>query len=258
MAASFVADLFTNPVTSTTNNTTITGSTNTSVAAGDTCFFYFSCRGGTSTAQAVTISGLPGDAVIEGSGSAAIGTLQTSRTGSPANALIRVYLPSGMSTAQSITGTWVQSGSRKVMDAVVWTSVANSNAQATGVNNNTGSTPDCGTSGATTTTTGCHHACWCWNSSVSTNSGVAGNDQEGAMTERTDKLVGASTFSYLYAEDRVSTAAHAGGQTALVTVTNSLASWSGVQGVWDGAAAATTSLPPLRRDAPVRNILLRR
>lgn len=254
MAASFVADLFTNPVTSVTNSTTITGSTNTAVAAGDTCFFFFSARGGTDVNQAVSISGLPGDAVIEGSGASFIGTLQTSRTGSPASACIRVHCPTGMSTAQSITGTWVQSNSRKVMDAVVWTGVANANAQATGVNNNTGSTPDCGTSGATTTTNGVHMACWGWNSAASTNSGTAGSDTEGTMTERTDQLVGASTFHYLYAEDRIVTAAHAGGETALVTVSGTLASWCGVQGIWAGSTPA--SLPPRRR--AYSNVLARR
>lgn len=242
MAASFVADLYTSPVTSTVTGTTIAGATNTAVTAGDTAFLFLSSRGGTTTGQNVTISGLPGDAVIEGNGAGGIGTLQTSRTvtaGSPAVACLRVYFPSGMSSGTTITGTWAESVTRKAMDGVIWTGVANSNLQASQVAEGSGAPVTCGTTGASTTTTGVHCVAWGLNSTLSTNSGASEADTEGSMTERTDQLVGASTFHYLMAADRVVTAAHAGGETATITITNAVAGWVGVQAIWDGATAVT-------------------
>lgn len=227
MAAAFVADLYTNPVTSTTNSTTIAGATNTAVSAGNTVFLGAIARG--ATAGTATISGLPGDAVTE--------SLNSNRAGSPACNLWRIYLPSGMSTSTTITVTWDTSCSRKVMDAVVWSGVGNANAQASQTANAADSSPTTGTSGATTTTTGVHVVLWCWQSTLSTNSGASPTDTEGAMNERTDQLVGASTFAYMYMADKTVTAAHAGGETGTVTVTNTLASWAGVQAIWDGATA---------------------
>jgi hypothetical protein len=247
VAASFVADLFTSPVTDVTSSTTIAGATNTAVSAGNTVFLFLSARGGTTTGQCVTISGLPGDAVIEGNGAGGIGTLQSSRTvtaGSPAVACLRVYLPTGMTSATTITGTWAEWATRKAMDGVVWTGVANSNLQASAVAEGSGAPVTTGTTGATTTTTGVHCVAWGLNSTLSTNSGASEADTEGSMNERTDQLVGASTFHYLMAADRVVTAAHAGGETATITITNAVAGWVGVQAIWDGATAV---VPPQKR-----------
>lgn len=249
MAASFVGLLFSSPITSTTNSTTITGSTSNAVAAGDTIFFVVNARGGTTTAQCVTISGLPGDAVLEGNTSGDIGTLQTSNVGSPAVALVRAYCPTGMSASTSLTGTWVQAASRKVMAAVVWTGVANSNNQAHQVSTGSGGTSlGAGTTGATTTTTGVHVAVWGLNSTSGTITYTPGNDEEGAMNERVEQVVGASNFHYSYQEDKTVTAAHAGGMTALVTASAAPATWVSVQGIWDGA----TAVPPRKNFLPSR------
>jgi hypothetical protein len=258
MAASRVGLLFSSPITSVTSSTTIAGATTSAVAAGDTAFFYMGARGGTTTAQFVALSGLPGDAVFEGNTSGDIGTLQTSNAGSPANAVIRVYFPTGMSSGTTITGTWLQSATRKHMQAVVWTSVANSNNQGHQVSTGSGGTSlGAGTTGATTTTTGVHIAGWALNSTVSTCTFTPGADTEATMTQQLNQIVGASTFQYGFGEDNTVTAAHAGGETALMNVTaGTVATWTSVQGIWDGAVAAK-SPAPLRRDRPAINMLLR-
>ena len=244
MAASRVGLLFSSAITSVVSSTTISGTTTSAVSAGDTAFFWLGARGGTTTAQFVALSGLPGDAVIEGNTSSDIGTLQTSNLGSPANAVIRVYFPSGMANSTSVTGTWLQSATRKHMQAVVWTNVANSNNQAHQVSTGSGGTSlGAGTTGASTTTTGVHIAGWALNSTVSTCTFTPGNDTEGTMTQQLNVLVGASTFQYGFGEDNTVTAAHAGGETALMNVTaGTVATWVSVQGIWDGAVPGV--LPP--------------
>jgi len=241
MAASFVANLFT-PVANVTSSTTMTATTAVTVAAGDTAFIQAGARGGTTTAQSCTLSGLPGDAVVEKSP-------DISASGSPAVQMFRVYFPTGMASGTVITFTWVQSATRKCAGGQVWTQVANANgvwqtATPGGTANLTA-----GTTGATTTTTGVHVASWWFHSTVNTLTVTPGSDTEGAMTERVDIVSGASSFGYLYAEDRPTVAAHAGGMTATATISAAAASSVGVQGVWDGAAPAKSPPPvqPRRR-----------
>lgn len=247
MAASFVADLFTNPITSVTSSTTIAGSTNTAVSAGDSVILSAGARGGTTTAQSCSLSGLPGDAVVEKSP-------DISASGSPAVQQFRIYLPSGMSSGTTITGTWVQSATRKAMDAVIVTGLANSNgiwqtATPGGTANLTA-----GTTAATSTTTGWHSAAWWFQSTSGTLTVTPGSDVGGTMTERCDQVVGASQFGYLYMEDRP-VSASTSGETATATISAAAASSVGVQGVWDGAAATAnprrTIYGPTRRVMPV-------
>jgi len=228
MVASFVVDLFT-PVSDVTSATTMTATTAVTVAAQDSAILSAGARGGTSTAQSCSLSGLPGDAVVEKSP-------DRSSTGSPAIQMFRVYFPTGMASGTVITFTWTQSATRKNAAGQVITSLANSNgiwqtASPGGTANLTA-----GTTAATTTTTGWHAAAWAYNSTVSTNTVTPGSDVGGTMTERADIHAGASTFHYLYVEDRPVTASTSG-ETATATINAAAASSVGAQGVWDGAAA---------------------
>src|SRR4249919_4087381 len=105
MPAVFIADLFA-PVVSVVSSTTMTATTAVTVASGDSTIIQAGARGGTTTAQSCSLSGLPGDAVVEKSP-------DSSSTGSPAVQMFRVYLPSGMASSTVITFTWVQSATRK-------------------------------------------------------------------------------------------------------------------------------------------------
>lgn len=236
MAASRVGLLYSSTQTNTTNSTTIAAATSNTVASGNTAWIAASARG--ATAGTATISGLPGDAVAET-------PLNRTQAASPAVELWRVYFPSGMSSGTTITITWDSSNSRKTLQGVVWTGVANANAQASAGANGTSTPPNptSGTTGATTTTTGVHVFACGSNATSGTITGTAGSDEEGAMTEEADTVVGASTFHYLYLSTRAVTAAHAGGMTAGYTPSAALASWAGVQGVWDGATAVVR--PPV-------------
>lgn len=248
--ATRVGLLYSSVQVSTTNSTTIAAATTNTVAAGHTAWIAASARG--ATVGTATISGLPGDAVIET-------PLNRTQAASPAVELWRVYFPSGMSSGTTITITWDSANSRKTLQGVVWSGVANANAEASAGANGTGTPPNptTGTTGATTTTTGVHVAAFGSNATVGTITGTASSDEEGAMTEEADAVVGASTFHYLYLETRAVAVAHAGGMTAGYTPSAALASWAGVQGVWAGAAPAT-SPAPRRRDHPAINPLLRR
>jgi hypothetical protein len=251
MAASFVANLAAAAATSTTNSTTIVITSNVTVAAGDTVFLVATARG--VTTGVATLSGLPGDAVTE--------TLKQNLASNLSSChLFRIYCPTGMASGTAITVTWDAANTKKIAYGAVWTQVANSNNQGTaGATAVSAGPPTAGTTGATTTTTGVHVGAYGANFTTSPVTAVAGSDEEGVMTERTDTSVGASAFGWCYYQDRPVAVAHAGGMTAPVgTVTGTIVSWYGVQGVWDGAAAATKAFPFLRRDASVRNPLLRR
>lgn len=211
--------------TNVTNNTTIAAATTNAVAAGDTAFVMASARG--ATAGTSTISGLPGDAVVE--------TINDNNAASPAIGLFRCYLPSGMAASTTITITWDSATSRKALQGVVWTGVANANNVANGRSASTGAPMTIAATGATTVTGAVHVALWGINATVGTNSGAAGADTEGTMTEQADSVVGASTFHYIYAEDNTVTAAHAGGETADFTLTGTAAAWIGWHGIWAGA-----------------------
>lgn len=236
MAASFVADLAAAAATSTTNSTTITITSNVTVASGDTIFLSASARA--VTTGVATLSGQPGDATVE--------TLkQNLGTNQSSVHLFRVYCPTGMASGTVLTVTWDVANTKKTAYGAVWTQVANANNVGTnGATAVTAGPPTAGTTGATTTTTGVHVGAYGANSTTAVVHAVAGSDEEGAMTERTDTPVGASSFGWLYHQDRPVTAAHAGGMTAPVGTTSGgpIVSWYGVQGVWDGAAA--TGMPP--------------
>jgi len=241
VAAAFVANLAAAAATSTTNSTTIVITSNVTVASGDTVFLSAMARG--TTTGVATLSGLPGDAVTE--------TLkQNLATHASSCHLFRIYLPTGMASSTAITVTWDTANTKKIAYGAVWTGVANSNNQGTaGATAVSAGPPTAGTTGATTTTTGVHVGAYGANFTTSPVTAVAGTDTEGTMTERTDTPVGASAFGWLYHQDNTVTAAHAGGETAPVgTVTGTIVSWYGVQGIWDGAAAIVTP----QRNQPFR------
>ncbi len=213
----------------------MTATTAATVAAGDSTILEAGARGGTTTAQACSLSGLPGDAVVETSPN-------ISNAGSPAVQMFRVYYPTGMASGTVITFTWTQSATRKEAAGQVITGLANSNGIWQTSPNSTSTTLGAGTTAATSTTTGWHTAAWNYNATVGTVTGTAGSDVGGTMTERADLVSGASTFNYLYAEDRP-VSASTGGETASGTLSAAPASCVGVQGVWDGAVL----VPPQRR-----------
>ena len=239
MAASFVNNLFA-PVVSTVSSTTMTATTAVTVASADSAIIQAGARGGTSTAQACSLSGLPGDAVVETSPNISL-------TGSPAVQMFRVYFPTGMASSTVITFTWVQSATRKEAAGQVVTGLANSNGIWQTSPNSTSASMAAGTTAATSTTTGWHTAAWNYNSTVGTLSVTPGSDVGGTMTERADIVCGAAQFNYIYAEDRP-VSASTGGETATATLSSAPASCVGVQGVWDGASAVV---------APQRNIRFR-
>jgi hypothetical protein len=228
VAASFVVDLFA-PMTNVTSSTTMTATTTSAVTAGDSAIIESGARGGTTTAQACSLSGLPGDAVVETSPN-------ISNAGSPAVQMFRVYFPTGMANSTVITFTWTQSATRKEAAGQIITGLANSNGIWQTSPNSTSATLGAGTTAATSTTTGWHTAAWNYNSTSGTITGTAGSDVGGTMTERADLVCGASQFNYIYVEDRPVTASTSG-ETASGTLTAAPASCVGVQGVWDGAAA---------------------
>lgn len=227
MPASFVVDLFA-PKADVTSATTMTATTAVTVAAGDSAIIEAMARGGTTTAQSCSLSGLPGDAIVEKSP-------DISATGSPAVQMFRVYFPSGMASGTVITFTWVQSATRKVAAGQVVTGLPNSNGIWQTSPNSTSANLAAGTTAATTTTIGWHAAAWGYNSATGTFTVTPGSDVGGTMTERADLVAGASSFGYLYAEDRPVSAATAG-ETATATLSSAPASCVGVQGVWDGVS----------------------
>lgn len=238
MPATRVGLLYSAVQTNVTNNTTIAAATTNAVAAGDTAFIMASARG--ATAGTSTISGLPGDAVVE--------TINDNNAASPAIGLFRCYLPSGMAASTTITITWDSANSRKALQGVVWTGVANANNVANARSAATGGAMTIAATGATTVTGAVHVALWGINATVGTNTGAAGADTEGTMTEQADSVVGASTFHYIYAEDNTVTAAHGGGETADFTLTGTAAAWIGWHGIWAGAAVA--GLVPFDENLP--------
>lgn len=243
-AASFVADLFT-PVPNVTSSTTMTATTAVTVAAGDSAIIQAGARGGTSTAQSCSLSGLPGDAVVEKSP-------DISASGSPAVQMFRVYFPTGMASGTVITFTWTQSATRKAASGQVITNLANANGLWQTATPGATANLTAGTTAATTTTTGWHTAAWWYQSATGTFTVTLGSDAEGAMTERADLVVGASSFGYIYVEDRAVTAAHSGGETATATISSAAASSVGVQGVWSGSSGVadqTVSPPAATSDA---------
>jgi hypothetical protein len=217
---------------STTNSTTIAAATTNTVAARDTAFIMATGRG--ATVGTSSISGLPGDAVVE--------TINDNNAASPALGLFRCYFPSGMASSTTVTITWDSALSRKTLQGVVWTLVANANNVANARSQNSGAPMTLAATGATTVIGGVHVALWGINATVGTNTGAAGSDTEGTMTEQADLVVGASTFHYIYAEDNTVTAAHAGGETADFTLTGTAAAWIGWHGIWSGSVpvVATT------------------
>lgn len=248
MAASFVNNLFAPLATG--SGATMTATTAVTVAGGDSAIIQAGGRGGTTTAQSCSLSGLPGDAVVEKSPN-------ISASGSPAVQQFRVYFPSGMASGTVITFTWVQSCTRKGAAAQVVTGLANSNGIWQTATPGGTANLVAGTTAATSTTTGWHAATWWYHSTSGTLTVTPGSDVGGTMTERADFVSGASSFGYLYAEDRP-VSASTGGETATATISAAAASSVGVQGVWDGAGAAAASLAPRRRDVPATNVLLRR
>lgn len=170
--------------------------------------------------------------------------------------MFRVYFPSGMANSTTITFTWVQSATRKEAAGQIITGLANSNGIWQTSNPGATANLDAGTTAATSTTTGWHAAAWNYNATVGTLTVTPGSDVGGSMTERADQVCGASTFNYIYMEDRPVTAS-TGGETATATISSAAANSVGVQGVWDGAApAGGPSLP--RRDRPAVLMGLRR
>lgn len=224
----------------------MTATTAVTVAAGDSAIIQAGARGGTTTAQACSLSGLPGDAVVEVSPN-------ISASGSPVVQMFRVYFPTGMASGTVITFTWVESATRKGASGQVVTNLANSNGIWQTANPGGTANLTAGTTAATTTTNGWHAAAWWYHSATGTFTCSPGSDEEGAMTERADIVVGASSFGYLYAEDRPTIVAHGGGMTATATISSAAASSVGVQGVWTGVAAAALHIPesyPLTTPGP--------
>jgi hypothetical protein len=237
--AAFVANVFSSIVTDTSGSTTITGTTSRAVAAGDTVFFVMGERGGTTNPITIALSGLPGDVSIE--------YLPWDHLGSPGVAIARVYFPTGMAISTAVTATWSQSATKKTMQGMEWSGVGNANVQGIGHTDGTSNPPDptSGTTGATTTTGGVHVFAASYASTIGTLTATPGSDEEGAMTERVDTVLGASAFHYLYASDHPVAVAHAGGMTAgLVASANNIASWAGVQGVWAGGVGVSDSIVP--------------
>lgn len=224
-AAAFVSNLFT-PVANVTSSTTMTATTTVAVAAGNSVILEAMARGGTTTAQACSLSGLPATAVVETSPN-------ISATGSPAVQAFRVYFPQGMANSTVITFTWVQSATRKVAAGQVISGLKNANGIWQTSPNSTSVNMAAGTTAATSTTTGWHTAAWGYNSATGTFTVTPGSDVGGTMTERCDLVAGASSFGYLYAEDRP-VSASTGGETATATLSSAPAACVGVQGVWDG------------------------
>lgn len=223
-AATRVGLLYSAVQTSTVSSTTIAAATTNAVTGGDTVFIIASARG--ATAGTSSVSGLPADATIE--------TINDNNAANPALGVFRCYLPSGMAASTTVTVTWDSANARKTLQGIVWHNVANQNVVATGRNASSGTPLNAGTSTGSRVTDGVHFAAYGINSTLSTNTFSPGNDEEGTMTEEAEQLVGASTFHYLYCQDRASNVIHPAGMTAPVTPVNAIALYIGWQGIWAG------------------------